>query len=193
LYPNYPPANHPYYGDPAPGYQGQPAAHPGQGGYGQPQAPEPRRRMAPSAISALGLAVALLLTFIGAVIVYVGENNTAKLATERANGLQQQLDAAKKAETELREKFKTERFEERFLKVKDADAAENRAYRTFINSSEADSSSTGSAWTGAVRTCLREVTAYNQAAAGYPKGWFGAAPATIDGNAEDTNCFSFTS
>lgn len=194
MYPNYPAPDQPYYGEQHHGYpHTQPISHAGVGAYAPAQPPPvpplpPRRSGA--TITAAVLGAALVVTLIGAIILYVGETNSAEQATERADALQVQVDAARKSKEDLAERFRAEKFEERYLKVKDADAAEARAWRAF-GAASADDKAAFNAWINSVQACMREVTAYNTTAAGYPKELFTAsAPATVDLNADDTDCLS---
>jgi hypothetical protein len=163
--------------------------------------PMPPRRTRGAKIAIILLSVGLVLSLLGgggAVLVVGG---AAVRQSDRADRLQRQIEQQKAAEdaqaaalTDLKAKFDSANFPDRYRKMKDAATKEATALQAYLDTKpetkQADDAFV--AWQDAIYACLTMASDYNLASKDYPAEWFDSTtPAVVDLGRSDTRCYSW--
>jgi hypothetical protein len=165
--------------------------------------PAPKRRTSGAKIAIILLSVGLVLSLLGgggAVLVVGG---AAVRQSDRADRMQRQIEQQKAAEdaqaaalTDLKAKFDSANFPDRYRKMKETAAKEATALQAYLDTKpdtkQADDAF--AAWQLAIYACLNMASDYNLASKDYPAEWFDSTtPGVVDLGRSDTRCYSWQS
>ena len=161
--------------------------------------PNPKRRMSGQKLAVILLAVGLGLAVLGGAGGILSVGAAAVQQSDRADRLQHLVDkqkAATEAEAaavaEMKAKFDSEKFADKYQKLKEASDKQVQALKAYAATQPGTKPEEAAftAWQDTIYACLTAVSDYNQAAKPYPAEWFtSAAPPVVDLVRIDTRCY----
>jgi hypothetical protein len=158
-----------------------------------------RGRMTGQKLAVILLAVGLGLAVLGGAGGMLVVGAAAVQQSDRADHLQRQVDkqkAATEAEAAavaaMKARFDSEKFADKYQKVKEASAKQVQALKAYTATQPGTKPEEAAfnAWQDTIYACLSAASDYNLAAKGYPAEWFtSAAPPVVDLVRTDTACY----